>query len=76
MGTGVIALELRRSDAKDREKKAREAAYRERIDQDLREERQVLFRIRISTHFALTCEGSHAGADDFNGQGLTHLRAL
>ena len=41
MGTSVIALEYRRTDLKDRDKRSKEDAYRERVEHEISDERRV-----------------------------------
>jgi len=41
VGTGVIAWEYRRTDLKDRDKRAKEDAYRTRVEDEISDERRV-----------------------------------
>ena len=43
VGAGLIVIELRRSDGKDRVKRQKEAEYREAVEQEIRDERRVSF---------------------------------
>ena len=45
VGTGVIAWEYRRTDLKDRDKRAKEDAYRTRVEDEISDERRVRLRI-------------------------------
>jgi len=54
VGTGVIAWEYRRTDLKDRDKRAKEDAYRTRVEDEISDERRV--RLRMTC----TCVMSYA----------------
>ena len=60
VGTTVIALEYRRTDVKDRDKRAKEDAYRRRVEDEISDERRVCLvgnmrALCMSAHVRLHC---------------------